>query len=157
MVSTGSMPPILLISGPHRATSDAISRRCTAGSLCTTGMRSTMDATTASRTLRRSTLLAMRSVLSSTAAFSTEWPSANARSSDCVTSALNSCSAAAVESAWIDSAPLGAAPLPCETEEREEVRESAGKEELSLSSSSSDESEKSVWAFESRSAAVSPV
>ena len=75
----------------------------------------------------------MRSVLSSTAAFSTEWPSSNARSSDRVTSEKNSDSAAAVESAWIDCGV--AAGL--EMEEREEVRESGAKEETSLSSPSS--------------------
>jgi len=58
---------------------------------------------TASRTLVKGTLLAIRSVLSSTAASSTECPSVNARSRDCVTSLLNSDSAALeseMESDW---------------------------------------------------------
>jgi len=58
-------------------------------------IRSTMAETTTSRTMDRGTLLAMRNVFSSTAALSTEWPSENARSNDCATSALNSVSTTA--------------------------------------------------------------
>ena len=47
---------------------------------------------TASRTRLRGTLLAMRRVLSSTAASSTEWPSVNARSRDWRASERNSVS-----------------------------------------------------------------
>jgi hypothetical protein len=82
-----------LIKSPHRSTHLLISARCgTAPS--TRGIRSTMLATTASRTRRRGTLLAIRRVLSSTLAFSRECPSEKARSSDNRTSVWNSCSPA---------------------------------------------------------------
>lgn len=92
-VSTPSMPPMRLIKSPHRSTHFLISARCgTAPSM--RGIRSTMSATTASRTRRRGTLLAIRSVLSSTLAFSRECPSEKARSSDSRTSVWNSWSSA---------------------------------------------------------------
>ena len=53
-----------------------------------------MPATTASRTRRNGTLLAIRNVFNSTDALSSEWPSENARSSDKRTSFWNSVSAA---------------------------------------------------------------
>ena len=53
-----------------------------------------MLATTASRTRRSGTLLAIRKVFSSTLAFSSEWPSEKARSRDRRTSVWNSCSLA---------------------------------------------------------------
>ena len=100
----------------------------------------------------------MRSVLSSTAAFSTEWPSANARSSDCATSDRNSLSAAAEESLWIvDVSAVGSAVGSeregPEAEVREEVRESA---ENSDSVSVSDAEVVEPASESSRSEAVSP-
>ena len=94
IVSTPSTPPILLINSPHLSTTFSTSTFCLAGpsSGFTTLIRSTNAAMTASLTLDNGTLLAMRSVLSSTAALSTECPSSNARSNDCVTSTLNSSS-----------------------------------------------------------------
>ena len=92
-VSTGSTPPIRSISFPHRPTTAPISFRCKPASPSTTLIFSTIAATTASFTRRSGTLLAILSVLSSTEAFSTLCPSANARSSDCCTSVRNSASA----------------------------------------------------------------
>ena len=92
-VSTPSTPPMRLINAPHRSTHFLISTRCGMAP-STRGIISTMPATTASRTRRRGTLLAIRSVLSSMLAFSSERPSENARSSDRRTSIWNSCSPA---------------------------------------------------------------
>lgn len=94
-VSTMSTPPILLIRGPQRDTTLAISWRWVTPPPSIILIRSTMADTTDSRTRERGTLLAIRSVLSSTAALSTECPSANALSSDSLTSFLNSDSAMA--------------------------------------------------------------
>lgn len=129
-VSTESAPPILSMSCPQRPITCVISLRCAAMSPGTMGTRSTSAPTTASRTRRSGTLLAMRSVLSSTDALSTSCPSANARSSDCATSALNSLSAAASESAERLSVCAG-----CEREEREDVRERGAKEDVDVSPS----------------------
>src|SRR6266498_5008195 len=78
-VSTAFTPPILSINSPHLSTTPAISLFCTTVSPSTTGIFSTIAATTASLTRFRGTFDAILSVLSSTAALSTEWPSANAR------------------------------------------------------------------------------
>ena len=88
--SAPSTPPILLISSPHLSIILVISLRCKLGFPGTSLMPSTIAAMTASRTSFIDTLLAIRSVLSSTAAFSKEWSSANARSSDCLASVWNS-------------------------------------------------------------------
>lgn len=97
IVSTASTPPILLISAPHRSMTPAISALCAAPPPSTILIRPTIAAITASRTRVKATLLAIRSVLSSTAALSTECPSANARSRDCFTSFRNSDSARVAE------------------------------------------------------------
>lgn len=92
-VSTPSTPPIRLIKSPHRSIHFFISTRCGTPP-STRGILSTTPATTASRTRRSGTLLAIRKVLSSTLAFSSEWPSEKARSRDRRTSVWNSCSLA---------------------------------------------------------------
>lgn len=119
-------------------------------------IRSTMAATTASRTRTRGTLLAIRKVLSSTAALSTECPSANARSRDNRTSCLNSDSSLASAEAAI---PLGVlsgselveedAPMP-----KFNPEVSFSSSELSLSSS---EEVIEPGSERSRSDALSPV
>lgn len=81
-----------------------------------------------------------------------EWPSSNARSSDCLTSLRNSDSAAALERLW-----TAAVDGMEEKEEREDVRDSPGKEDVSDSESDSSEEESGASLSESsKSDAVSP-
>ena len=152
VVSTGSTPPILLINAPHRLMTRAISLRCSTA-FETSGMSSTIPATTASRTRRRGTFVDIRSVLSSTAALSTEWPSANARARLACTSAWNSFSACA-SSAATARAEIGRAD---EDEDTDALPFTKGMPSSSDSSSESEDEVTEPASERSRSEVLSPI
>lgn len=132
IVSTASTPPILLISGPHRVMTFAISLRCGIGPSSTIGIFSTIAAMTASLTRDKDTLLAMRNVFNSTEALSTECPSANARSRDAMTSDRNSDSATASEEGRSIEAVGAEPPVGSKSESEPNSLSSSESESFSL-------------------------
>lgn len=90
--STGDSDPIALRSAPHLEIITLTTFFWAVASPSFSGIFDARNAVMTSFTAVRETLLAILSVLSSIAAFSTAWPSSKARSSDCVHSDRKSAS-----------------------------------------------------------------